>query len=80
MGESEPGLAGLAPAGEGRVDVFEEDDGALGRVGEEVVELVVGEAPLGKVQHADVVLERAGERLDEGRLARARRADRKSVV
>jgi hypothetical protein len=69
-----PSLAGLRSLRERGIDILEQHDAALGRIREQVVELVVRQASLGQVEDADVVVERTGERLDEGRFARAGRS------
>jgi len=66
---SAPWVAALSSPRESSVDVLQQNDAPLGGVGEEVIKLVVGKTALGEVENADVVLQRAGERLDKGRLA-----------
>ena len=64
-GCSSPVLARLHALVEGRVDVLDQDKAAVNRVGEQMVELVVAEAALREIEQADVVIQRARERLDE---------------
>lgn len=69
-----PGFASLRSARKRRVDVLEKHHAPLRRVRQQVIELVVGEAALGQVQDADVVVERASEGLDEGGFSGSGRA------
>mmetsp|Transcript_25943 Transcript_25943/g.83812 ORF Transcript_25943/g.83812 Transcript_25943/m.83812 type:complete len:319 (-) Transcript_25943:264-1220(-) len=56
---------------EGRVDVFQQDEGGGRRVGEGVGEAVIGQAWLGKVEHANVVADASRECRNERGFARA---------
>lgn len=68
------GVALRAAVAEGGVDVLEQHESALGDDSQQVIEPVVGQAAFAQVQDGDVVVQMAGEGLDEGALAAAGRA------
>lgn len=51
------------------IDVLDENNAPFGRIRHQVVELVIGQATLGKIQQAYVVRQRTGEGLNERRLS-----------
>ena len=62
------------PRDECSIHVFQEDDGLLRRVGQPVLQPVVGHGPVREVEHADGVAQLASQGGDEGGLAAAGRA------
>lgn len=58
---------------EGSINVLNEYNAPLGRIRQQVDQLVIGESSLGQVHEADVVRKRARESLNKGRLSRSRR-------
>jgi hypothetical protein len=68
-----PSFTRLLSTRERRINILQQHNTPFRRVRQQVIELVVRQSSLGEVENADVVIERAGEGLDEGGFAGAGR-------